>query len=436
MNTLDTILGSFSYVFGIQMGMLVACGSKPRRKGFVWRVILWGLSVLIYRCLLVTGLKQIIINLENPLLLISSSNLSIAILFGLSLHWCYKECNLWEAFFFATIGCCLQYLTYKLYWLLTFFFSFSKIQETMLVTAIICICYQILWGLGFRRLDAGEALKTRHTQNLLAMLLAVALIYSDSYFRFGAQGFHSMWVNLVVWGLCVALVIMDMLLELSILILFKVRSERDVLQQMLEQQREQYRIEQRNIELINVKCHDLRHMLRSRGTGLMDETLLNELAEHINIYDSRMDTGSDALTVVLDKYSMYCEQHGIRLTCMVDGSLLSFIPAYKLYAMFGNAIENAVKAVRHLDREKRVISISQQIKGDLLNIRIANYFDGQVTYDQDLPVSGMKNHGFGIKSIQLVAEEYGGSIHVQNTDDLFILNILLLLPAEKASDIA
>ena len=69
-------------------------------------------------------------------------------------------------------------------------------------------------------------------------------------------------------------------------------------------------------------------------------------------------------------------------------------------------------------------------------IRIANYFDGQVTYDQDLPVSGMKNHGFGIKSIQLVAEEYGGSIHVQNTDDLFILNILLLLPAEKASDIA
>ena len=201
---------------------------------------------------------------------------------------------------------------------------------------------------------------------------------------------------------------------------------------MMEQQREQYRIEQRNIELINIKCHDLRHMLRSRGAGLMDETLLNELADHISIYDARMDTGSDALTVVLDKYSMYCEQHGIRVTCLVDGSKLDFIPAYKLYAMFGNAVENAVKAVRNLSKEKRAISITQQTSGRLINIRIANYFDGKVTYEDHLPVNRAENHGFGIKSIQLVAEEYGGSIHVQNTDDLFILNILLPLPREKA----
>ena len=437
MISFDTILGSFSYVFAIQAGMLVACGKKPRKNGFAWRAAAWGLIALVYRCLAVSGLWQLHIGLDSPLrLLISSTNLSIAVILGWSLHRYYAECNLWESFFFATIGCCLQYLTYKLYWLLTFFFTFDKVQETALVVGITCAVYQLLWLLCFRKLDAGEALKTRHIQNLLAMLLAVLLIYSDSYLRFGAQAFHSMWVNLVVWSLCVLMVTMDMLLELSILLFFKVRSERDVLWQMLEQQREQYGIEQRNIELINIKCHDLRHMLRSRGAGLMDETLLNELAAHINIYDARMDTGSDALTVVLDKYSMYCEQHGIRITCMVDGALLSFIPAYKLYAMFGNAIENAVKAVRPLEREKRVISISQQKSGSILNIRIANYFDGRVTYDRDLPVSQEENHGFGVKSIQLVAEEYGGSIHVQNTDDLFILNILLPLPREKNTEAA
>ena len=428
MITLETILGSFSYVFAVHMGMVVACGKKPRKKDFAWRAALWEAAVLLWRCVLVALLRQLHIDPTSPLrLLISSTNLSVAVLLGWSLHRCYEECNLWESFFFATIGCCLQYLTYKLYWLLTIFFVFDKIQETALIVGITCACYQAAWRLGFCRLDAGEALKMRHFQNLLAMLLAVVLIYSDSFLRFGAQAYNSLWVELVVWSLCVLMVIMDMLLAMSILLFFKIRDERDMLRQMLEQQREQYRLEQRNIELINIKCHDLRHMLRSRGAGLMDETLLNELADHISIYDARMDTGSDALTVVLDKYSMYCEQHGIRITCMIDGSLLNFIPAYKLYALFGNAVENAVKAVRRLDREKRVISISQQISGSLINIRIANYFDGQVTYENDLPVNRAENHGFGVKSIQLVAEEYGGSIHVQNTADLFILNILLPL---------
>gem|GEM_PF-2566150 len=431
--TLNTVLGTFSYVLAIQMGMLTACGKERRRAGFIPRVILWCLGACALRVALVSFLRALPFGpaaVTRPLF--ASVNLCTSALLGWSLHRCYEDCSLWKSFFFGTIGCCLQYLTYKLYWLLSLFISFDKAGETAVVLAITFACYQIAWMICFRRLDTGDALKTRHTQNLLAMILAVLVIYSDSFLRFGAQEFHSLWVEMVVWSLCVLMVTMIVLLELSILLLFKVRDERDLLRQMMEQQREQYRIEQRNIELINIKCHDLRHMLRSRGAGLMDETLLNELADHISIYDARMDTGSDALTVVLDKYSMYCEQHGIRVTCLVDGSKLDFIPAYKLYAMFGNAVENAVKAVRNLSKEKRVISITQQTSGRLINIRIANYFDGKVTYEDHLPVNRAENHGFGIKSIQLVAEEYGGSIHVQNTDDLFILNILLPLPREKA----
>ncbi len=87
MISLDTILGSFSYVFAIQMGMLVACGKTPRKQGFLWRAALWGLAALAYRCLLVTGLRQLHIGLESPLrLLISSTNLSTSVILGWSLH--------------------------------------------------------------------------------------------------------------------------------------------------------------------------------------------------------------------------------------------------------------------------------------------------------------------------------------------------------------
>ena len=437
MISLDTILGTFSYVFAIQAGMLVACGKTPRKKQFLLRVVLWCLAACALRIGLGVVVRSVTVDsVALTRLMFSSTNLASSVLLGWSLHRCYEDCHLWKSFFVSTIGCCLQYLTYKLYWLLSLFVPLDKVCETVVILFLTSVCYQFAWKLYFHRLDTGDALKTRHIQNMLAMLLAVVLIYSDSFLRFGAKAYNSLWVDMVVWSLCVMMVTMDMLLELSILLLFKVRDERDTLMQLVEQQREQFRIEQRNIELINIKCHDLRHMLRSRGAGLMDETLLNELAGHINIYDARMDTGSDALTVVLDKYSMYCEQHGIRITCMIDGSQLNYIPASKLYAMFGNAIENAVKAVRHLDKEKRVISLTQQTNGSLMNIRIANYFDGRVTYDHQLPVSREENHGFGVKSIQLVAEEYGGSIHIQNTEDLFILNILLPLPRQAGKSAA
>lgn len=96
MITLETILGSFSYVFAVHMGMVVACGKKPRKKGFAWRAALWEAAVLLWRCVLVTLLRQLHIDPTSPLrLLISSTNLSVAVLLGWSLHRCYEECNLW-----------------------------------------------------------------------------------------------------------------------------------------------------------------------------------------------------------------------------------------------------------------------------------------------------------------------------------------------------
>ncbi len=426
----DLILGTFSYVFGLQAGMLAASGGRPRRPRFFPRVILYFLLAFVFRYALVLLLRTVYNGNQSMIRHVFPvvSLLTSAILVW-SLHRCIEDCGLWASLFFGTLGCCLQYLTYKLYWLISLFRSFDKVGETVLILGVTCLCYAAVRRMLFCRLDLGEAPNTRHVQNLLATLLGACIIFSDSFLRLGALEYHSLWVDLVVWGLSVLMIVMVMLLELSILLFFKVSDERDMLRQMLESQREQYRIEQRNIELINIKCHDLRHMLRRRGAGLMDETVLNDLAESISIYDARMDTGSDALTVVLDKYAMYCEQHGIRITCMVDGARLSHIPAYKQYAMFGNAVENAVKAVRHLEKEKRVISITQQTSGDLINIRIANYFDGRVDYEGAMPVSREENHGYGVKSIRLVAEEYGGSIRVRNTGDLFILNILLPLPS-------
>ena len=58
-----------------------------------------------------------------------------------------------------------------------------------------------------------------------------------------------------------------------------------------EANREQYEIEKDITELINIKCHDLKHQF-SMLDGQLSERQIAELSESINIYDSIFKTGN------------------------------------------------------------------------------------------------------------------------------------------------
>jgi len=110
---------------------------------------------------------------------------------------------------------------------------------------------------------------------------------------------------------------------------------------------------------------------------------------------------------------------------MLDGTKLNSIPEHEIYALFGNAIENAIHAVSALEEEKRIISITQSSYEELINISITNFFKGDLEWQDGLPISQQKNHGFGMRSMRRLIENYGGRMHILTKDDLFVLNIFL-----------
>ena len=120
------------------------------------------------------------------------------------------------------------------------------------------------------------------------------------------------------------------------------------------------------------------------------------------------------------KHILYCLNNKIRFTCLLDGTYLSFIPDHELYALFGNAVENAVTAVSGLEEEKKVISITSIVKGGFMNICITNYFDGSIMMRDGLPMSENDGHGFGVRSMRMIVEKYGGRISVTVKEDLLL----------------
>lgn len=197
-----------------------------------------------------------------------------------------------------------------------------------------------------------------------------------------------------------------------------------------QQDRRQYEMAKENIELINIKCHDLKHKLRALGTGGgASAAEIKEMEKCIAIYDSKINTGSEPLDVLLNEKSLLCNNNGIRLDCMADGALLSFMNEFDLYSLFGNMVSNAVEAAIKLDDpEKKIITLTVSGSHGMVFIACDNYYSGEIktsgaNFVTDKP--DKSDHGFGVKSMCLLVKKYGGSINIDYGDGIFSVRVSL-----------
>lgn len=208
------------------------------------------------------------------------------------------------------------------------------------------------------------------------------------------------------------------------------KQEVEYLQYTIRQSRRQYEIAKDTIDLINVKCHDIRYKIASLAAqdGKIGTEAMENLQKSISIYDTKVETGNQLLDVLLTEKSLYCEQNGITFSCMADGEKLNFIDGSDLYCLFGNIVDNALEAVKALEqRDRRVINLLVKAQGDLLIIQEDNYFDGTLTFRDGLPVTTKEDknyHGFGMRSIRMIVQKYDGTLTTSVDGDVFHLNIL------------
>lgn len=216
-------------------------------------------------------------------------------------------------------------------------------------------------------------------------------------------------------------------------ILFEKRvvGELEVVTELLSQANRQYAMRKEEIDLINMKCHDIKHMLGSRhGVGGLDDEAYKEMNEIVSVYDASVKTGNDVIDLILTDKSLICRSRNIRVSCMADCSNMGFISNGDLYALFGNIMDNATEAAGEVDDEnKRCIAVNIREAGGWISITEENYFSGPLTLDENgLPVTRKRDasrHGFGLKSVRHIAEKYGGNVSVETEGDIFRISVLL-----------
>lgn len=201
-----------------------------------------------------------------------------------------------------------------------------------------------------------------------------------------------------------------------------------IAEQLLHAERSRYALEKETVDAINIRCHDIKHQIAALG-DLGRQKELRELESLVNIYDCGLKTECAALDLVLSNKSLMCSGKRIVLTCVADGARLRFMEDADIYALFGNILDNAIEAVDRLeDPDKRLISLTVHAQDHFLIVSQENYYDGVLELDHGLPVTTKADkrfHGFGMQSIKMLAEKYGGDLQLQTGGGIYRLSILL-----------
>ena len=226
--------------------------------------------------------------------------------------------------------------------------------------------------------------------------------------------------------------VMVIIMQFGVMEQARLNSHVETMRELVHQQRVQYEASKESAQLINEKYHDLKHLLKSfRGTVPQEQ--LDRLKASIAAYERPANSGNEVLDVLLAEKIGICQQRNIVLTCSLGKTDFSFVEELDLYSLFQNALSNAINAVSALpEGTERFITLSAMRDGNMLSIHMENPCREDIDFVDGLPQT--KNdpdwHGFGMKSMNRIAEKYDGMLTVEQRGRLFLLDILLLAPEQ------
>lgn len=411
--------GYFTFFAEIIIIQLLFMRKFPRRRYFILRLL--------------SGLALSAALIVLPRFYIGVVNLAYyvvqiyAIAVGL---FCFKA-NLLNGVFYGLTAWAAQHVAWSVYLIICMTLEMSTALTAVAYVLSYLLVYSSLFFLfSFRRADYEIAREKRNAVLISAIVLFITTILYD---------FAEYYDRTTVWYSMYAVISCLLVLCVQFGISSKeelmrqreqLEVEKTVLESLLYRQTRQQKLTGETVEIINRKCHDLKHqigLLRSMRQS-DSEKYLDEIEKAVMIYGNIAKTGNNALDITLTEKCLLCEEHNIKFTYIVDGESLNMMRAVDVSTLFGNMLDNAIECEDGEKEERRIVRLNVSAVNGYLRVHCENYCSHPVTFEDGLPVSDRRDtgyHGFGSKSIRYIVEKYCGTVVMDHDGELFNINILL-----------
>ncbi len=401
---------------------LLYCSQSRRRPVFFLRLAAGGAAYCIFPFLFPGGYFADWLRVGDWF---TFGFLIMLVLVYLLLWFCFQIPHR-EILFYVCTGHTVQHIIHCLAYIMERGLRLSEkgAEWTQFVTAVVVTIGS--WLILRRQTAKGEEIDLKSPRLLGFAVFSTALIYYVSLWTTSVEA-ESVGGYLFDLFCCVLLLIilLDMFEQR------RMQKQNMIMLHLLRQEQRHHQMAAANVEVINRKCHDLKHQisaLRQMDDPGEKEESIQELERAVLIYDSFAKTGSRELDLLLAEKWLLCEERGIKLQYMVDGGRLSFLRTEDLYSLFGNAIDNAIESVSQLtNSERKIVTLRVTSRANCLVVHVDNPCLMPVKFNGGLPATTKSNqdyHGYGMRSMRYITEKYGGTLTASCQDNLFSLDIL------------
>ncbi len=404
---------------------LLLCRNMPRRNGFWLRLLPLCAVYLVLPLLVPGGFGTSFLQISNGF----SFSFPIMIVLSALILWACFEISPKQLVFCCCVAHTLQHMIHcfsrVIWFLLPIGDIASQIVEIVLMLAGVGLLY---WFLKKNNRTFGiESVELKNAQLILFAVVSSITVYFVSVLSNWNEG-NNVGEQFFDFFSCALLLV----ILLDLFRFRKAEQEQTFLNQLLKQEQEQHEMSRATVEVINRKCHDLKHQISAlRHQSEADqEKSIAELEHAILLYDNLAKTGNNDLDIVLAEKTFLAEKHGVKLQCIVDGERFSFMRTEDICSLFGNAIDNAIEAAtKEPAAEKRIVMLRTSMKGNMLSLHVENPCSQKPQFADGLPLTSKGDtdyHGFGMRSMRYVAEKYGGVLTAAWEDGFFSLDVLFL----------
>jgi len=178
--------------------------------------------------------------------------------------------------------------------------------------------------------------------------------------------------------------------------------------------------------------HDIKHLitlLKENNNQPMSDEIQDVIKKYDTVKEKRFDyfnTAIPAVNYVLNVKREEAVEKGIDLKCTLN---ITHDPGFEtedLFLLLSNLLDNAIK---HIGFNKRIDLEIKEIE-ELFCITITNSVNGQVLDENNefIVKGGSKEHGFGLKTIELLANKYDGYISCRQIGGDVVVTVYLSEP--------
>lgn len=156
---------------------------------------------------------------------------------------------------------------------------------------------------------------------------------------------------------------------------------------------------------------------------------LNKIIHSCSNTEKISNSGNSTVDAIINFKYTTAREYGIdfRLKIFIPNELP--IEQCDIGVVLGNAIDNAIEAVRECKNSKKVIEISMGVKKEAWIIVIKNPYEKGIKRDRNGRILSTKTKkyrcGYGLKSIERIVEKYQGEVIIDTENERFSLTMVL-----------